>query len=149
MTIGFPTLSARLCFVPACRTLYLRFIRFASQGFGTYATQFFALLHRLSADCRGCPGTDLKKEGKSVIGSNRLLNQSLNTSYQPKRTGKRMACLCDDVQLRIDFIGFLKDLYAKARTVLERWKSGDYSLPYPLGLYPPSMPKLAEPIGIW
>ena len=28
-------------------------------------------------------------------------------------------------------------------------KSGDYALPYPLGLYSPSMPKLAEPISIW
>jgi hypothetical protein len=90
-----------------------------------------------------------KREDKSVMGSNRLQSQSLNIAYQPKRTGKRMACLSDDVQLRIDFIGFLKDLYAKARAVLGRWKSGDYSLPFPLGLYPPSMPKLAEPVGIW
>jgi hypothetical protein len=46
--------------VPACRALHLRFIRLGSQSFDTYATQFFALLHHLSADCRGCPGTDLK-----------------------------------------------------------------------------------------
>ena len=90
-----------------------------------------------------------KREGKTVMGRERLMNQSMNISYQSKRAGKRMACLSDDIQLRIDFIEFLKDLYAKAREVLERWKSGDYSLPYPLGLYPPSMPKLAEPIGIW
>ena len=90
-----------------------------------------------------------KREGKTVMGRDRLINQSINISYQSKRTGKRMACLSDDIQLRIDFIGFLKDLYAKARKVLERWKSGDYSLPFPLGLYPPSMPKLAEPIALW
>ena len=90
-----------------------------------------------------------KREGKKVMGREKLVRQPISTSYQSKRSGKRMACLSDDVQLRIDFIGYLKDLYAKARTVLERWKSGDYSFPYPLGLYPPSMPKLAEPISIW
>ncbi len=90
-----------------------------------------------------------KRDGKTVVGSNRLINQSMNISYQSRRSGKRMACLSDDIQLRVDFIGFLKDLYAKAKVVLEKWRSGDYSLSYPLGLYPPSMPKLAEPLGIW
>ncbi len=90
-----------------------------------------------------------KRECKKVIGREKLVSQPISTSYQSKRSGKRMACLSDDVQLRVDFIAYLKDLYAKAQTVLERWKSGDYSLPYPLGLYPPSMPKLAEPISIW
>ena len=38
----------------------------------------------------------------------------------------------------------LKDLYSKGKEVLKNWKNGDYSVPYPLGLYPPSMPKLGE-----
>jgi hypothetical protein len=84
-----------------------------------------------------------------VMGRDRLMNQSINTSYRPKRSGKRMCCLSEDRSMRIDFINFLKDLYAKAKAVAERWKLGDYSLPYPLGLYPPSMPKLAEPLGMW
>ncbi len=90
-----------------------------------------------------------KREGKKVMGSEKLISQPISTSYQSNRSGKRMACLSDDIRLRVNFICYLKDLYAKAREVLERWKSGDYTLPYPLGLYPPSMPKLAEPISIW
>ena len=83
------------------------------------------------------------------MGRDRLMNQPINTTYRPKRSGKRMCCLSEDRSMRIDFINFLKDLYAKAKAVAERWKLGDYSLPYPLGLYPPSTPKLAEPLGIW
>ncbi len=60
-----------------------------------------------------------------------------------------MACLSDDIQQRVDFIDYLKGLYEKAREVFEKWKTGDYAIPFPLGLYPPSMPKLAEPISIW
>ena len=73
----------------------------------------------------------------------------MNTTYLSKRSGKKMACLCDDIQLRIDFIEFLKEQYGRARAVLERWRTGDYSQPFPPGFYPPSMPKLAEPISIW
>ena len=83
------------------------------------------------------------------MGKEKLLSQPLDTSYRPKRAGRRMCCLSEDRQTRINFINFLKDLYHKAREVAERWKLGDFSLSFPLGLYPPSMPKLAEPINIW
>lgn len=89
-----------------------------------------------------------QKAGKKVIGCETLLSQCLNTTYLPNRSGKRMCCLSEERQLRIDFINFLKDLYAKAKEIAARWKLGDFSNPFPLGLYPPSMPKLAEPIGI-
>jgi hypothetical protein len=83
------------------------------------------------------------------MGRDKLMNQPINTTYRPKRSGKRTCCLSEDRSTRIDFINFIKDLCAKAKAVAARWKLGDYSLPYPLGLYPPSMPKLAEPLGIW
>ena len=37
-----------------------------------------------------------------------------------------------------------KALMQKARAVRELWKLGDVTVPYPPGLYPPSMPKLAN-----
>lgn len=89
------------------------------------------------------------REGSKVIGKERLLNQPLNTTYQSKRAGKRMCCLSEDRQTRIRFINFLKDLYASAKEILANWKLGDFSKRFPLGLYPPSFPKLAEPIQIW
>lgn len=88
-------------------------------------------------------------EKKRVIGKERLINQALNTNYRPQRTGTRTWCLTEKRSLRIEFIRFLKDLFDEAREVRKRWFLGDYSQPYPLGLYPPSMPKLAEPLTLW
>jgi hypothetical protein len=40
-----------------------------------------------------------------------------------------------------------KELMHRARAVRQRWKIGDIAVPYPPGLYPPSMPKLADVLG--
>ena len=84
------------------------------------------------------------REKKCVLGRDRLLAQTLDTSYRPRRTGCRMWCLSEKRCVRVDFISFLKALMQKARAVRERWKLGDVTLPYPPGLYPPSMSKLAN-----
>jgi hypothetical protein len=84
------------------------------------------------------------KEKKSLIGRTRLIAQPLSLSYTPKRSGKRMWCLADKRSLRIAFITFFKKLMATARSVRERWRQGDISVRYPPGLFPPSMPKLAN-----
>jgi hypothetical protein len=89
------------------------------------------------------------REKKRVIGAHNLKHATFNLSYLSNRSGKRMWCLCEKRSLRIRFIMFLKQLIEKAKLVQENWRLGDYSLPYPLGLYPPSMPKLAEPLSIW
>ena len=88
--------------------------------------------------------TKRERERKNVMGAQRLLTQRLDLTYRPNRSGKRMNCLSVYKDLRIDFIDMLKDLYSKGKEVLKNWKNGDYSVPYPLGLYPPSMPKLGE-----
>jgi hypothetical protein len=84
------------------------------------------------------------KERKSLIGRDRLIAQPLSLSYRPKRSGKRMWCLADKRSLRISFIKFFKKLMATARSVRERWRQGETSVRYPPGLFPPSMPKLAN-----
>jgi len=88
-----------------------------------------------------------QREGRTVLGKERLKSQGINPSYESKRAGRRMWCISSDKDLRKRFISKIKDLLAEASQVLKRWRSGDFSLSYPLGLYPPSMPKLAEPIG--
>ncbi len=90
-----------------------------------------------------------KREKKQVIGVEKLKAQTFNLTYQSARTGKRMWCLSEKRAVRVKFIRFLKNLFQSAREVQERWVLGDFSVPYPLGLYPPSMPKLAEPIDLW
>jgi hypothetical protein len=87
------------------------------------------------------------REKKRVIGRDRLLSQVFDTNYRPKRSGRRMWCLSEKRRVRVEFIGFFKALMQRARTVRERWKLGDVTVPYPPGLYPPSMPKLANVIG--
>ena len=86
---------------------------------------------------------------RSVMGRERLMAQVIDRYYQPQRSGCRMWCLSEDKELRVRFIQKIKGLIEEARLVYERWFVGDFSEPYPLGLYPPSMPKLAEPLGAW
>lgn len=84
------------------------------------------------------------RERKRVMGRDRLIAQVLDTTYRPKRSGRRMWCLSEKRSVRSEFIRFFKALMLKARAVRERWRMGDVSVPYPPGLYPPSMPKLAN-----
>ena len=89
------------------------------------------------------------KEGKTIIGREKLLREIVNLLHRPNRKGKRMWCLSERRKLRMAFISFLKDLFTRARSVRQRWFLGDFSQPYPPGLYPPSLPKLAEPLAAW
>jgi REP element-mobilizing transposase RayT len=84
------------------------------------------------------------REKKRVIGRERLLTQRIELSYRPSRKGKRMWCLSDKRSLRFEYIRAFKKLRQAARRVLSMWRMGDMSVPYPPGLYPPSMPKLAN-----
>lgn len=88
---------------------------------------------------------------KGVIGAERLRSEGFNLSYIPKRMSYKAWCFCSgDAELRKRFIAMVKQLIERGKEVVERWKLGDYSVRYPIGLYPPSMPKLAEPIrGYW
>ena len=87
------------------------------------------------------------REKKRVFGRERLLTQVFDITYRPKRKGRRMWCLSEKRSVRVEFIRFFKALMQKARAVRERWKLGDVTVPYPPGLYPPSMPKLANALG--
>jgi hypothetical protein len=87
------------------------------------------------------------REKKRVIGRDRLLSQVFDTTYRPKRSGRRMWCLSEKRRIRVEFIGFFKALMQKARAVREMWKLGDMTVQYPPGLHPPSMPKLANVLG--
>lgn len=87
------------------------------------------------------------KTGKTVLGRIKLLLERLNTTYRPKRSGKRMWCLSEKRSVRVRFITFFKELMQRARGVRQRWLNGDLSIKYPPGLYPPCMPKLANVVG--
>ncbi len=83
-------------------------------------------------------------EKKRVLGRERLIAQVFDITYRPRRKGRRMWCLAEKRSVRVEFIRFFRLLMQKARAVREQWKLGDVTVPYPPGLYPPSMPKLAN-----
>lgn len=84
---------------------------------------------------------------KPVIGRKRLTEQPVGTAYVPERTGKRMLTHCDDKDIRKATIKWLRALIQRGKEVLAEWRRGNTSVRYPLGLFPPTGIRLAEPIG--
>lgn len=89
------------------------------------------------------------KKGITVIGRAKLVRRKLTLNFQSERSGKRTWCLSDRKFVRVRFIRMLKGLIEQARAVFMAWHRGDYSTSYPPGLFPPGMPKLVEPVGVW
>lgn len=87
--------------------------------------------------------------GQALVGARTLSLTPIGAPYTPRsRDGLRMYCHCEDRAVRQEIITWIKTLIADGQEVYERWKRGDYSLSYPLGLYPPAMPKIAEILAI-
>lgn len=85
-----------------------------------------------------------RREGRSCIPFTKLISTPIGKPYQPERSGKKMLCHCHDKEIRKAVIRECQELIARGREVLMRWRAGDYSLPFPLGLFPPSMPRTGE-----
>ena len=58
-----------------------------------------------------------------------------------------MWCLSEKRSVRVQFINFFRRLMEKARGIRQLWLSGDTTVRYPPGLYPPNMPKLADVVS--
>jgi REP element-mobilizing transposase RayT len=78
------------------------------------------------------------------LGAERLKSQPINKPFSPKKFGRRMWCVCRNMPLRVRFIKYIKELLTKAKEVASLWRHGDTSVPYPLGLFPPRFPRLAN-----
>ena len=85
---------------------------------------------------------------KDIMGVKRLMTTPICAPFTPHRSGRRVYVICGDLELRKTFISNLQNLSGRAKEVYNRWKQGDFSLPFPLGLFPPGMPKLANPLSI-
>ena len=86
-----------------------------------------------------------RESGKSVIGSRRLQTQKVNLKYYPKKFGKRMLVICRDIELRKTCIKAYKYLCSLCRQVYLKWKSGDLSASFPIGMFAPGRPKTVSP----
>ena len=84
------------------------------------------------------------KEKSSFMGKTKLENQGIRLDYQSNRSGKKMWCICSDIPYRIRYILYIKSLCEEAKAVFEKYIQGDFSLPYPPGLFPPRLPLLCN-----
>lgn len=73
-----------------------------------------------------------------------ILNQSMVATYAPKVFGKRMICLSTVPELRKNFIAFFRRQHERAREVLHQWRAGAWNVPFPIGLFPPAMPRRGD-----
>jgi len=88
------------------------------------------------------------KENRGYIGRNRLMSEALGKSFEPKRRGKRMRCICCNIALRKIYLARTRALIAEGRAVFLQWLDGEWHIPYPLGLFPPAYPKRGELLGL-
>jgi len=82
--------------------------------------------------------------GLKPLGVRKLMLTPVGTPYQPERSGRRSLCLGDSDQDRIDFIQYILGVFDKGREALEEWRKGNFSVLYPVGIYPPSMPRRGD-----
>ena len=73
-----------------------------------------------------------------------LVHQSMVQPYKPEKRGKRMMCHSNLKEIRIQFISFIRSLIKEAKEVKEAWERGDYSIPFPPGLFPPGRRPMAS-----
>lgn len=79
--------------------------------------------------------------GRNVIDARRQRETRIGAPYQPKRSGRRTWCLGSYREQRKAFIAKIKRRVKEAERVWKEWKNGNTAEPFPIGLYPPSLPK--------
>lgn len=84
---------------------------------------------------------------KGVIGARKLTKMVIGSAFMPERSGRRMRVHCQNKALRIETLLWMRDLQRAGKDVRERWRVGDYSERYPMGLFPPNGFRLAEPLN--
>ena len=76
------------------------------------------------------------------MGRAKLENQGIDLTYTPKRSGRKMWVHCSDRKLRKSIINYIKDLCEEAKEIYLKIQNGDFSTPFPAGLFPPRLPVL-------
>lgn len=85
-----------------------------------------------------------EREHISLPSDFEVSSQPIDAPYSSKTFGKRMWCICGDIPLRVAFISFIKKLRDKARKVRLEWLRGNWTEPFPIGLFPSTQPMLAS-----
>jgi len=85
-------------------------------------------------------------EKKGVLGARRMALTPIGAAYQPERRGRKTLCIGEKDERKL-FMAFARHVFKKGRAVLAQWRDGNYRVPYPVGLYPPSMVKQGNLLG--
>jgi len=90
----------------------------------------------------------ISKEQKPVHNRKTLQMVQIDLGYEPKKFGKKMVVLCDDIKERIDFLQWYRSICQEAREVYEKWKEFKFEVEWPKYLIPPAKPRarLDEPL---
>jgi hypothetical protein len=72
-----------------------------------------------------------------VLGVSKLKTQHINKTYKPDKFGKRMICICSDINLRIRFIKYFTTISEQAKEAYKRIKYGICDVLFPPGMFMP------------
>ena len=89
------------------------------------------------------------EKGWTVLGAAKLRTQSIYKKFKPKKWGRRMLCLSDDIELRQEFLIIYKQVCEKCHQVYRRWRAGDFRVPFPEGMFAPRIPPTASVIDVF
>jgi REP element-mobilizing transposase RayT len=81
--------------------------------------------------------------GMPPLGAAKILSKSLLTPRNPPFKGKKMICLSCCRDLRQAFIATFKRIKAACRETFRKWSAG-YMVPYPPGMFAPSLPRISN-----
>lgn len=93
--------------------------------------------------------TERRRDKKSVIGSVRLKQASIQRSHTPKERSRRIYVLSSDAEERISYIQMMKELNARCRQLYKLARQGVTNLDWPPGMFRPPLPPIASAIGDW
>ena len=80
------------------------------------------------------------QDGKKVLGAYRLRTQRILKPHTPKKRGSRIFVHTQHNDVRVEVIQEQREVEALCRSVYERWKRGDFSVPWPPGTFAPPLP---------
>jgi hypothetical protein len=87
-----------------------------------------------------------QKQRRAVVGAAALRTQPLLKPHKPKKQGRKIFVQSISRTLRIALIRERKLIEALCRAVYQRWASGDFTVCWPPGTFPPPLPPMASAI---
>jgi hypothetical protein len=88
------------------------------------------------------------QDNRRPLGAKALVNASILVPHTPPKRGKKMLCVSSSPNMRKRFIGTFRRLCERCRQVFIEWKCGNFSVPFPPGMFAPHFPRLANSLPL-